>query len=109
MADDRPLDPVQLMQAFLAGWNRDRPADAPPPSPTPAGTAPVEGTEPLAMRLMAQALALANMPSREEIGALADRLDRIEALLSGLACRLDQLEGAAADEQRSTKKNKKKR
>lgn len=106
MANDRPLDPTHLMQAFLSGWNRERSTEA--PSPQPAGSGNVDANEPLAMRLMAQALALANMPSREEIGAIADRLDRIEALLSGLACRLDQLEASRLEEHQPVKKRKKK-
>lgn len=109
MADDQSIDPVKLMQAFLAGWNQDRPgaarssapANAPDPA-APAATAPADGP---AARLMAQALALANMPSRDDVTALGDRLDRVEALLAGIACRLDRIE---ADENRPAKKRKKK-
>lgn len=93
MPDDQPIDPAKLMQAFLAGWNQVRPTSAPPPEAT---------TETSAMRLMAQALALANMPSRDDVGGVADRLDRIEALLETIVRRLDGIEASPA------KKRKKK-
>lgn len=112
MADDQSIDPIKLMQAFLAGWNQDRPGaarssaptNAPDPAPpaAPAANAPADGP---AARLMAQALALANMPSRDDVTALGERLDRVEALLAGIACRLDRIE---ADENRPAKKRKKK-
>jgi hypothetical protein len=106
---DQPLDPLKVMQAFLAGWNHDKGATAHesrPADPLAGGSSPAEG---LAMRLLAQALAATKMPGHEENATLAGRLDRIEGLLSTIVNRLDHLEAGGANSPPADKKRKKKR
>lgn len=82
MADKPPIDPLSLMQTLVSAWNQVAPAPAPPP--------PAE-IDSAASRLMAQALAAANMPSREEVGGIAGRLDRIEAAIARIEHELTEL------------------
>ncbi|WP_156678940.1 hypothetical protein [Sphingomonas profundi] len=89
---DKPIDPLGLLQALAAAWTA--PAAAPPP-PSASGDAP-------SARLMAQALAAANMPSRAEVDEIAARLDRIEETLA----RIERLvkAGRRAKPRKATKK-----
>ncbi len=90
MAEDTPLDPAKLMRALFTAWDQGR-APAPSARATDAPSGDSSALAP-ALRLMAQALAVANMPSREEVSGIASRLDRIEALLTRIDDRLATLE-----------------
>lgn len=76
MTDKPTIDPIAMMQGLVSAWKQV----APP--------APVESDLPGA-RMMAQALAAANMPSREDVGDLAARLDRVEEALARIERKLD--------------------
>lgn len=90
MADDPAIDPIAIMRGLLRLW--DKPAPAPESGDTPGE------------RMMAQALAFANLPSRSEMAEIALRLDRIEESLGRLERRLDAIAEVRLDKPRKRKR-----
>ncbi len=76
MTDKPTIDPLAMMQGLVSAWKQVVPP------------APVESELPGA-RMMAQALAAANMPSREDVADLAARLDRLEETLARIERKLN--------------------